>query len=1135
MISPLLLTLLAQVPVQTAFDDGAIAGRVCADSNRDGACGADEAGLPGVRVVLETGLTALTDAAGRYHLAAVPGRAPDTLGGGRLLPGRHRVKVDDRWLPADTRIAPSGATVEVPFGALVLVDFAVAEGADGAQRLELDERPFSLRAKSGVVEYELAFKPSPGAELRVRGAPIDGASAWITLDDGANDVPVTLAREGQLELAVQRIDVVRRVGSTLVIPRALRPVGRVSLDAQGLLRAALLPKSQLQVGAEPLLLDDAGSAVKQTEGDLSLSFDVGGVRWKEPLARPGPRGVFAVGLLDVEAAFDVRRGAFQVFGRGAGAVRARLAGFDLGAELDLRDADVEALRTGTSATTLLAARRQDVFERQLDPARVTLAWADSSATVATNPGEGRLRLEIAREGWGRAGYGSARLALIDSDLARYHRAVQGAFLQLETPKESLLGASLRGVAAPTQSDALTGLARRPAHERFESTGGSLFFLSHTSVVQGSELVRVEWRDAVSGLPVRDVHLARNRDYSIDALSGRLLLARPLSFIAAESLLQTDPLSTSIVAVLVVDYEYTELSASGVTLGGEAGARVGPARVSFAALRDGSYDLLRVRGEAKLGPVHLSIEGAKSRGQVQGLAASNDGGLSFLTPSSAIANAEGLGLTVRARTAGLFGRGWWDAAWRVRQEGFEDVSGIGGLSQVALRGEQPLGPFVVTALVDLHDLADPRDPFSGMRIKGRTIGGGVGYERETWGVRLEVRDVEQLFFDPNILTFAPVQPQGAFSVGVAGRYRVTNWLQLRAGYRQRLLAHAIDLDDTFASAGVDVKPTEQLELGVRGGWGPRTGPLAWGTVSYQRAEETWYGAHSLDVDAPGAGERRLVTGVRQQVDPGTAVFVEDVSASDPNGLRLARAVGVTQRLGDALSVTARYEHGARSLAGARPDVGRDAGGVTAAWETRRVRLFTRGEVRAESTGLAQWLATAGGEASITESISASARFQFTHASRGGLLESRLVDGTAALAWRFGIGMAVARYTYQQELRSGRERRLHLVSLLPALKFGDRFRLAAGAHLAHDGDLLASGSIRPSVRIVAGLEVAAEAAARTSAPDAGSLTALRGEVGYRFDDRFFVGAGFTAFGFSGTGLESGATGSRDRVYLRAEVSY
>jgi hypothetical protein len=75
----------------------------------------------------------------------------------------------------------------------------------------------------------------------------------------------------------------------------------------------------------------------------------------------------------------------------------------------------------------------------------------------------------------------------------------------------------------------------------------------------------------------------------------------------------------------------------------------------------------------------------------------------------------------------------------------------------------------------------------------------------------------------------------------------------------------------------------------------------------------------------------------------------------------------------------------------------------------------------------------------------------------------------------------------------------------------------------------------VRVWKGLELGAEVARRSSAPGGGELTALRGEAGYRFKSQIFVGAGYTAFGFTGTGLDAGAAGSKDRVYLRLEAAY
>jgi hypothetical protein len=295
--------------------------------------------------------------------------------------------------------------------------------------------------------------------------------------------------------------------------------------------------------------------------------------------------------------------------------------------------------------------------------------------------------------------------------------------------------------------------------------------------------------------------------------------------------------------------------------------------------------------------------------------------------------------------------------------------------------------------------------------------------------------------------------------------------------------------------------------------------------------------TMDVDAPSTGERRLVAGVREQIDPTTAVFVEDVSATDVNGLRLSRAVGVSQRLGDALMVTGRYERGAQSALGATPDVARDAGGLTVAWDTERVKLFGRGELRAESSPvpLAQWVAAGGGEVKLHRDVSASARILFSHCTRAGGLESRLWDASASLAWRAAVGAVVARYTYQQEFRAGIERRLHLVSVLPSIQVSERFALGAGGHLAvSPNQTVVSASLRPAVRLIAGLEVAVEGVVRSKAPGGDALSSLRGEAGYRFDNRFYVGAGYTAFGFTGTGVQGGPLPS-ERLYLRTEVAY
>lgn len=1124
MITGLTLLLLSQAPLLSQFDDGSIVGRVCEDLDRDGQCSSDEPGVAGAQVLLETGLESLTDRDGRFHFTAVGARSADTFDGNRLQPGRHRVKVDPGSLLGAWSGADQGRTIELPAGAAVHVTFALTRAQAPAPAVD-DAAP-NFR-KGATMELEVGFTVPEGEQLAIGGVVSTNGRAWVPLQPGANSVPVSSSRAGLVKLWLHHFDVVVRKGSTLVVPRAIESVGQLSWSATGTLTAELQPGSSLTRDGEALSLDPAGRGAQTIKGDTTqVELVIAGARWTESLTRSGTSGLFLVGLLDLQANYDARRGAFSVFGRGAAAARTSFAGFKLGAEIDLRDTDV----AGLQARTALEARRVDVFARQLDPMRAQTAWADDSATIASNPSEGRFRLEVSREGWGRLGYGSTRWFQSAADAGRAHRALQGAFLEVETPTQKTpFGISLRGVAAPAQTDVLSGLSRRPMHERFESTGGSLFFLAKDSIVAGSEAIRIEWRDAVTQLPVNEVHLQRQRDYTLDALSGRVLLARPLSFFASESLLQSDPLTAGVVAVLVVDYEYVDTSGPGdAVFAGEVRGRLGPVKLTASALRDGSYGLFRGAAEAKAGPVWLSVEAARSNGGVQGLAFSRDGGLTQQLAAVSSADSSGWAVTLRARSKGLFGKGSWDAAWRWRQPGFEDIAQVGALNQVSLRGEQPLGPIVVAALVDFRDMADPRDPFSGARVQGRTLGGGVGYEQKDWGLRLEAREFQQTLSEG---------ARGGFTLGLAGRYRLTRWLQLRAGYRQQLITLG-GMDLSFASLGVDVKPSEKIEIGLRGGWGPALGPQVWGNVSWDRGEETWYGLQSIDADAPGARERRLVTGVRQQIDKDTAVFVEDVSATDVDGLRLGRAVGLSQRMADAFSVTARYEHGARALDGLGPDVARNAGGLTLAWEQERLRFFARGEVRDEqgTRTLRQFVATGGGEWRVHRDVSVTARAAWTHSVKNDVMVGRTVDATAAIAWRFAQGAVLARYAYKQDWAPTLEQKLHVISVIPTVRFGDRFALSAGGHLGFtEAGPILSASLRPSVRIWEGIEVAAEVAARSVAPDGGSWASLRGEVGYRFDHRFFVGAGYNAFGFSGTGLDASVPTSRDRVYLRTEVSY
>ncbi|WP_164018796.1 flagellar motor protein [Pyxidicoccus trucidator] len=1176
----------------TASLASTIAGRVCQDVDGDGRCGADEPGLPDVRLVLTTGREVRTDARGRYHVNGVDARVPDATGGLHLRPGRQRLKVDPRSLPAASRVTPEAATVEVPWGAVVLQDFAVRSVATQAPPLALSYAAVppvaELVAGEGAVRFRVAGQAARGDRVTVAGveAEVDAEGAWsalVPLVVGENTLAITAtAPDGAVRLFRQRVDVVRREDGWLVAPRPVEPAGSLQLPAgrdeqvaSGTTRLRVeapegtrvrTPEGERVVGREgsvevpvalapglnavPLHLEVPGEAPR----DETLEIDAA--------AKP-----FAVGLLDVEATWAPANGDVQLRGRGSVHGELRVGDVELVGELDLRDTDGRTLH-GASLPDWLRPRVPERFERVPDLDLTPAEWGDDSVSLTPNAAEGRLRLEARHEDYGRAGLGTYRALVQDGEVGRYHRPLFGPYLELKTgPQED--DAARAGVEAfgGSLSDPSRLLTAVPAHEELRATGGSLYYLGAVSVAEGSELVRVEVRDGVTGLPLAERHLVRGRDYDIDYFAGRILLSRPLSFLAGESWLRTGSPTEAPEPVLVVDYAALRAADADDTAGGEVWAEWLGARVGFAAVREGRegrpYTLYSGRARAALGAYTLQAEVASSRGTAVApelFGVSDDGGLSFIRPRVALGT-EGEALGLRVRGPGPLGGSGSavDAAFRLRAKGFSDGAHAEAalFRQSSLRVRQPLGRLRLTLLADERRSADPREPFMDTPFSARTVGAGVGWEESVWGVQLEVRDSR--LSAAEVPGVGPALFGGRTSAGVAGTWRVSERLSLRAAHRQTLALHGEGpgrMDDTFTSAGADVDVARDTRVGVHGGWGPDLGPRAWANVESRSGQDVYYGGYSVDVDGPDFGAGRTLTGARTELpDSGTALFVEDVGAHDATTVRLARAVGLQQQVTGSFSMGARYERGVRSLLDVDSALRRDTAGVFGQLLLARLRVEGRVELRREEgtpergaqtpVDRLQTVVALAAQAELREDVTASGRVDFSRTVNEEALEARFVEGYAAVAWRPGPWLVVGRYAITRELLPGAraafgDRALQIFSLLPAVQAGDRVSVGAGLHAGRSSledsvRWVWTGTVRPAVRVVGGLEVAAELARRTASPEGERLTAVRVEVAYRVDERLRVATGYTLLGFSGLGLTADSSENQDRLYLRAEVAY
>ncbi len=1173
----------AVIPVERFELTSAVVGRVCRDADGDGRCGADEPGLPGVRVVMETGQAAVTGPGGRYHLAAVEARAPERGAGGalRLLPGRHRVALDPRALSLGETAVPAAATVELPMGGAAIVNFAVRSAAAAEVKPVVpgyaEKAAPSAKVEAGGLRYLVGGQAAPGDEVTVAGVraevgPDGRYQAWVALQPGRNRVPITVVSpSGAVRYLTQVLEALKRPGGFLVVPRGLEQVGGLRLPAgrggtaaagSTQLRVQGVPGTQVSHGGGSVTVGESGEAQLPLElrpGDNEVRLSVtppGEARREDRLVLKAVFQPLLVALVDLDGGWSLLRGGPALQGRAAAHAEANLLGWNLAAELDLRDEDVDRVRAGAPAALLLA-RRPERFERSVDPEQYPLAWGDLSVGLTPNQPQGRLRFEARHDALGTLGYGPHRAVMEDSEVGRFQRVLYGPYLQLEAP----LGPVKVGVKAFGQSgavDPLRPVVTMPTHEELRATSGSVFYLAAGSVVEGSESVRVELRDGLTGLPLSERHLQRGRDYELDWLSGRLLLARPLSFFQGPPALGADALTAGVEPVLVVDAERAVLGVAGrQTVGGGASVTAGPAQVSVGVARElqgtAAYTLIRARGSAQVGPFTVGAEAARSEGEAVAADAflvSDDGGLSVQAGRGTVDRGDALSVWLRGK--GLFDAGRVDAAFRWRGPGFSDRDHRDRwlFRQLSLRVEQPVGDLRVGALADVRASADPRAPFGDQPIASRVLGGSVGYRFGAFEARVEAKDSELTAATDPLRD--PLEQGGRTSAGAQLTWKAMPRLSLTAGHVQTLLTRGSGLGalpDTFTSLGAEVSLGGLGTVGAKVGYGPAFGPLAWVHGEHRSGGDWYYGSYSVDVDGPSVGQGRAVSGARSDLGGGAGAFVEEVATHDATAVRMARAVGVSQRVGSALQLEARYERGARHPLGVASSLSRDAAGVSATFIQSWLRLFGRAELRLDRgpaardpllvMDLRQHLVSAAAEADLPFGMQLSGRVNWSDTFQAGARAAGFLEGSGALAYRADAWAAILRYSLTREQPlGGAERVSSIASLVPTLRVADRVTVWGGLHAgwsseaANEG-LVLSASVRPAVQVVGGLELSAEVARRSSAPDGGELTALRGEAGWRFGDRTYVGAGYTLLGFTGAGVTPGPENG-DRLYVRAELA-
>ncbi|KAF1712710.1 hypothetical protein CSC70_03645 [Pseudoxanthomonas kalamensis DSM 18571] len=268
---------------------------------------------------------------------------------------------------------------------------------------------------------------------------------------------------------------------------------------------------------------------------------------------------FGVGLADVTIAQNKIGGSTAAFqndpryqddiisdGRLAFYGKAKFKGkYLVTAQADTTEKDLEHLFDGFTE-----AYPQDVF-RRLDPDLYYPVYGDDSTTYRDVDTQGRFYLRV---DWDKneALWGNFYTGLTGTEYSQYTRSLYGAALDWRSRGINAWGdakTQLRAFGSEAQS--------APGHSEFIGTGGSLYYLKHTDLLPGSDVVVLEVRDVTTGRVENRVNLVRGADYEIDELQGRILLTRALSQITRENIptLTRDTPLSGFEQRLLVDYEW----------------------------------------------------------------------------------------------------------------------------------------------------------------------------------------------------------------------------------------------------------------------------------------------------------------------------------------------------------------------------------------------------------------------------------------------------------------------------------------------------------------------------------------------------------------------------------------------------
>lgn len=271
----------------------------------------------------------------------------------------------------------------------------------------------------------------------------------------------------------------------------------------------------------------------------------------------------------------------------------------------------------------------------LDPDKLYPVYGDTGTIVYDTDKQGVFYVAVESDEL-NALAGNYPLDLSDTELAAYRRTLYGAKVSYRSLARTKYG-------QPDTTVVLFGAEARQAHvtDEVRATGGSLYYLSHRDIIEGSEQIALVVRDRNTGLLLGRTPQTQNRDYTIKYGEGRILFNRPVASTASDAAVVSRDLLGGNPVVIVAEYEHRVDTLDKTASGGRVRRQFGD-HVALGGtyvkdeLAGETYELSAGDAEVRLGAnTRIIAELAGSTGTDSGRFVSENGGLSYLPvmPSS----------------------------------------------------------------------------------------------------------------------------------------------------------------------------------------------------------------------------------------------------------------------------------------------------------------------------------------------------------------------------------------------------------------------------------------------------------------------------------------------------------------------